>query len=250
MGGYFYSRFYKVYLPYSIFLTIAIPLFAYFTDEPINKRIIISYYSCLKALSGDNISGLGHLWFITTIFLCYLLLPIVQIVGRSKKASFIFFVYSLLQFLIFQISLWQFSGIFLFAAGYIYAQQSESIKTAFLVVVFSIALLILCRITWNDLLYNFYTNTVFHVVMGLLFFFSWERLISYIKLPANRLCKWSDKTSFHIYLTHHILIVGPLSMLFMFENLFIGVSFAFMYSAVSGWLLRLLSDKIVKVILH
>jgi len=68
----FYTgRLLKLYIPYLIWVIVSVLLITCFSPYDISAREF-----GLQILMLQNISGLDHLWFMRTIFICYLFLPI------------------------------------------------------------------------------------------------------------------------------------------------------------------------------
>ncbi len=75
------NRVRKIYFPYIIFTIVIIMLDILLLDYDINPVQLFIYMFGIQGLpyiSGLSIPGLGHLWFITAILLCYLITPVIQ----------------------------------------------------------------------------------------------------------------------------------------------------------------------------
>lgn len=81
------KRFVKLYLPYCIWVIVAMCLIFCFSPYSIGYKDIFLQLAMLK-----NLSGLDHLWFMPVIFLCYLFLPFVdKCLSKNTTLSLIIF---------------------------------------------------------------------------------------------------------------------------------------------------------------
>lgn len=65
---------------------------------------------------------------------------------------------------------------------------------------------------------------------------------------GNPVIKKLDAYSFPIYITHHIYLVGPLSLATVFGSPWIAISVALILTALSSITLKLISDYVIKLI--
>ena len=83
----FYKKnFIKILVDYYLFLLFVIPIYLYFTDISITTKIWLKLIFGLKALP-----GLDHLWYISTILFCYLLIPFL-FYFKKQKYKYVYFV--------------------------------------------------------------------------------------------------------------------------------------------------------------
>lgn len=65
---------------------------------------------------------------------------------------------------------------------------------------------------------------------------------------VNPVIKKLDAYSFPVYITHHIYLVGPLSLATVFGSPWIAISVALILTALSSITLKLISDYVIKLI--
>ena len=84
-GKWFFNRFVKLYVPLYIFSTIVLLLIKYCTTTPVG---------IMNFIKTGGVDGLGHLWFMKAITLCYIITPILQFLRRYSNIVFSFIVLS------------------------------------------------------------------------------------------------------------------------------------------------------------
>ena len=65
---------------------------------------------------------------------------------------------------------------------------------------------------------------------------------------ARRLLDFTDKYSYGIYLTHHIFILGSLSVMTLTHRVFVNGLLAFVFAILSGVALILFSEKLTHLL--
>jgi len=71
--GFYVGRILKLYLPYALWITVAIALLFIFADEKPTAMAIVKEYAMRS-----HLPGLNHLWFMFVLFVCYIPLPLVD----------------------------------------------------------------------------------------------------------------------------------------------------------------------------
>lgn len=83
-GVWFGKRIMKVYLPFIVFFAICMLLYLFVQPEAIDVvRVTFHVFNLQGLLTRGIISGLGHLWFLSAIMLCYLITPVLQCIKKS-----------------------------------------------------------------------------------------------------------------------------------------------------------------------
>lgn len=210
----FVKRVEKIYIPFILFVFVMLTLYACFSDISIKFSFVIKYLLNIQGIIG-GVNGLGHLWFITAIFLCYLVVPILQ---RLKKWSdwillFLLFV-GILQYVFIHFYLIYFSWFFLFSSGYFYAAASDQGKRWFRIGML-IGLIMVCMIIgWKDIIdYDSWLNGLFHALLGFVIVAYGGLSLVWLKMENGKLVKWFDNLSFDIYMTHHVFCLGSFSLI-------------------------------------
>ena len=204
------------------------------------------------------VPGCGHLWFITTLMFCYLLVPLAQIiknknVSLSKLAKFalVFGVLGIqlgLMYLGFQLSY-----IITFFFGYFLSgseNQSNSPRFAFV----TIATVLICgaRLALKKFIdgSDFYDRyfaliSAAFIAVWLFYFvrFLRDKFPRLIKAMNNPVIIFTERISFYFYLTHYIFLTGPAMVFGYIENRLLAHLAAFVLSYVSATAFCLIVEK-------
>lgn len=222
----FETRLRKLYIPYLLFLLICIPIYyCYASNEISLVKILLHIFDLQGIIPSSGISGLGHLWFMSAIAICYLSTPLLQRFRKSSYTLPLLLIVALLEFSLVRFAEWPFSWLLVYALGYLYASGNK--QGRILIVIFmSIALLSsLIFISWDDILRNGLWNQLLHISFGVLtvITFSFIANCRDFSIFSSRILTVVDRYSYDIYIVHHIFIIGPFSVLFLFASPFVNV---------------------------
>ena len=153
--GFFVKRIKKVYVPFVVFLLFMFLVYWLLEPNVINGEKSIVYllnlqgFDSINRLVGGGIPYLSHLWFITILFCCLFITPVLQWARRFGLWSIIVVT------LLFAINLWHLHQtplyILLYALAYFLASSSSRIKKYY--ALFSIICCLVCIpfLTWHDM---------------------------------------------------------------------------------------------------
>lgn len=256
------KRFFKIFLPYFIFMNIILLIEYIILKYTYSFRYILGNTLGMGGLIGTY-SIISHTWFMSYILLCYILTPILdKCFNNDFKHNLINFVLicAFLQIL-------EFYGIFNLAViwiinyilGYFYARTYEDSKNrkklsilvfiAFIIVI-SLVIMLETKVTVLPIIKNFavYIDRYGHVLLGSTIFIILYEILKKVDIKDNKLLSFSDKYSYYIYLTHQVFILGAFSLLFLTKILTVNILIIFICSILSGILLEFICNKILKVI--
>lgn len=213
----------KVYIPYLIWLLVVIAIYAAFHLYHFNVKQIVLYLLNLQRFSVP-IDGLNHLWFLTVLMFGYLLTP--WVIQLLKKYPIIcisaFVICGIVEFVFVKKIYGFFAWIALYFAGLFYGTYYSK-KTSNIVIAVSAVVLVLLGVRFEP---NWLTQTDYqncsiwlHWVLGLFLFALLYRALPLLIKSNHKYAVVShlDKISYEVYLTHHPLILGPLSMMLITE---------------------------------
>lgn len=246
----FFSRFKKLYIPYFLFLLVVLPVLAIYTPGSFQSKHILIYILDLQGISG-GINGLGHLWFMTAIGLCYLMTPVLQFMRdrHSRILWLLLFTVATVEYAFVRIHLYHFSWLFLYAFGYGYAAVPEKFRRIIdCTLLLLVAGLALFEMNWEVILdYGSWQNRLFHDALGLCLLLGGIRLLQGLRL--NRVppvIRRLDQLSYSIYIVHHIFILGPLSLAFLMPRMSINIAVMLVLSLAAAALLESVSQTLIK----
>lgn len=226
--------------------------FLFFNDQ-------IGYWSPLNI-------GLGHLWFVTIIMLCYLLVPFVNASYKHlpwlRRNIWIFLI--VLLFVVEPILIYYnmtIGNLLIFFIGFFFAKEKIAItKKLFMWFMIAMCFFVLIRIvskTYIDdtLLYNHFISSLATKAIGvgivvMVFYIRslWPAVID--RMAKWKIVIWIDAIIYEIFLIHHIFIKGSWSVFNIVNNTFEAVGIILLISLVGSYLLHIVSmfieNKILK----
>ena len=245
---YYKKRFVKIYIPFIVFFICVLPL--YISRDLFSTKLTIIHILNLQGLFGTY-PGITHLWFLTAIMLCYFITPILQ---KLKKYSTIFLVVGLilvtLNYAVFKKQITRIDWFFLYSVGYFYPNIKPYMKTTFNILVVIAFVFILFNFSWPKLLdYNGVYTRVFHDVLAFLIVFNAITFFKWFKITnIHPFIRQFDKYSFYVYITHHIFILGPFSLVYLTRFLLLNIAIIIAMIILATTLNIYISEKITKKI--
>lgn len=260
------GRYFKILIPYYIFVlfVIIVDCTQYIKNIP---SILLMFFTCVQDFCGDffySIRGVGHLWYITMMVMCYLLTPILfkfRDWFRSKKAEVCLVFFLILQIFV-TLNLHYKVGRYLFyVLVYIFAfwiginekiMSFTSKRKSWLCITCLTLIAWLVRIIaflyndtslWYQNVFIYYTHLIlmFWIIYSL---FCLQPIIKVEKINSI-ICKLSN-ISYYVFLIHFIYIDGPIKIIGCFQNLFIESILVLVISILSGYILSVICDVICK----
>lgn len=209
----------RVLLPMWLFMIV---LFAiYYFQGAMKWNYVPIYLTNTQYWLGLVVGG-AHLWFISVIFLCYLIVPLLR--KLKNNLNIIIFGMILSGCILCYLNRTDgmtFLYVSVFSIGYWIKIQNIIIKWQFSIALVGFALItrIVSKIFLDgtvlyDCLLVYATHTT--LAMGLFFF---EKQIFCIR--ANKVIDWLDDISFFVYITHYMFMVGPIRTMGLTDSLLI-----------------------------
>ena len=232
---FFKKGFGKILIDYYIYLAISIGIYAVLRPDLLSKSSVIQLIFCY-----DTIKGLGHLWFIATILLCYLFTPlflqILQKYLREIKASKVIGILVILGvlhvLLEFYLPHFKAAWVICYLLGALAGHIKQMLPQKWL------AGLAVCVIPpgiimnaiqiyqdyflhypisnpWLQVLYLRFTQYA-HVMLGISLFiilYAFWRILPFRDNTAiKRILGISDNYSYDVYLAHHMWVNSPVAL--------------------------------------
>lgn len=249
----FWHNLKKIYFPYIIYVIIAIIVYYVGAPEYINIISIVKLVTCL-----GTVKGLGHLWFVGYIIFCYLITYLLQIIREEIREMKInkFICTVLIIMCLFEVlgvvsnSYIQSDKIICYILGYFCATLFSKYGLIFLnkllycLVPFTICI---CSVRiYFEYFASIKIRAMGHFVnlvqmcLALTIFFL--LFVMFKRMKFYNIFNISDKYSYYVYLVHHIFILGPFSLLALWNTrvkyivLFLAIvaSTVFLYQICQG----------------
>ena len=222
----FYARrFKKILLPYYIVFIL------YGTLQFLFARNIFTFSAFFRGLLlNTTLQGAGHLWFVPTILMCYVITPLLEKYRdkyvTSGKCLFIYVVISVMIVSLFYGGFARFynpAWISCYVIGYVLGINKEKnfIKQHYIDI-----MLVIVAVCGNSLqiYFSYVADKTFpgysffcdynHVALGICIFLLLHRLFNQINFTKlKKFFEVTDKHSYEVYLVHHLIILGPFSLM-------------------------------------
>lgn len=244
------SRVIKVYLPYVIFFII-ISIIYFLFKHKITFIQIIGYILNIQAFI-KPVEGLNHLWFLSVLMICYLITPFIL---RALKKPYVFFVIGFILFTIqfvwiqkmYSMSLW----IMIYIIGICMGKYESKLLKNCLFFVSLIALsVLLYNFSFNKLIdsgfshYNGWLHIMLAIFLFLILYWLFDSVLLMKKL--NKISKQLDSYSYEVYLTHHVFMLGPLSILYITKYDSVNIFLIILATILSAIILKFITSHIIK----
>lgn len=239
----FKKRISRIFVPYYIYLIIVIPIFYLYGTQYISVKKVLAYIFDLQGFINPAIKGLGHLWFLSVIVFCYLITPILcRLFPSNKDEKSLFYILEIIALVLF---LWTSTSyivwVMVYLLGYYIGRYYKEIPIKVIVVIFIGGLLCIPFILNNG--FNEKCDYILHGIGGSLIFLILYRIYVYYNISRDFfLIKYIDKYSYEIYLTHHLFILGPFSLLFYTINIYINILIIILMTLISAFLLKYITN--------
>lgn len=194
-------------------------------------------YLTYKA-SWGGVKGLGHLWYMTAIAICYLITPFLQWSQRYGKIKYVFiFVFVFMDAYLFSFNYYY---IWLYALSYFTARTRHRLLGVSLFVVMCV--LMLHSLTWRDFIDFTRLGVFFKCILGLLLLNVCLVMAHYLEVKDYRIITYLSKYSYNLYIVHHLPIMMPFSLLALHMNIVPKMVILFIVIYTSSVLLCYTSD--------
>lgn len=202
-------------------------------------------------LDNYQIEGLYHCWFITLIFVCYIILAYIKeskiekIILKHKNIAFVLSFFIQIVFsLIFNV---QIGGIITFFIGYFYLKNKEIKRIDIVKLLIACILLTSIRVLTHKIIdgtvfYDYIIQVYFNMIIGLFIF----AFLMYIyqnnnninniiyKITNTKICIMLEKNSYYLYIVHYAFLKKPFDLSIFMDSKILQVGLFFVLSLISA----------------
>lgn len=267
------KRFKKILIPYYIYIFVIILYYICFKQNYLNIENILVTIFCLQ-LFLPGIPGLGHLWFIPLILICYLATPLIQkiygkitantnLCGIIIKISIIILLLNL-TVLFPLINMTLIMNVVCYIIGYFVARLyrdgkiNDKIMKYGTIVVTILAIIISTIYILVHYILEINDNTIINMVLSyknafngiaifMILYLSLSKLKEIKNKILNKILDVLNKYSFEIYITHLIYILGPSSLLTAMNNIVLEIVIISLLIAISAYALHKATDMVTNL---
>ncbi len=256
------KQFKKILVPYYIYVLCIIGVYLIFASNDMTWNNVISLLTLQIFCSLPK--GLGHLWFILIILACYMITPLLQkiiksnIYARNKKIILIFIICILVEFLFFQSKITtNICNIICYILGYLIAYEKSKEKNKTIECIIIILAIItnaikIFDVNSNNIVINSILNILVlnsHILLGSAIFIILYKLFKNInnllRETNKKYIDTIDSYCYYIYITHHVFILGPLSLINITPIFVINLLIIIICIIISSYLLKKITDLII-----
>ena len=261
--GFYKKRLIRILPPYYLMLAIII-LVNLLKGETISVKGLVSSFMTLQWY-GHTVPNCGHLWYISCILFCYMITPILQWLHRQNEGKTLYKrVMQLGVAVVILQATYSLGGMkqtttavlpyilgYFFAANRIPQQIKKSIRGGVYFGILILAIALYCIMYAAEamgylgvpgIIKEYYKCVMAMAVTVLLA--NWKVRGAF----GQRLLDFTDKYSYGVYLTHHIYILGSLSVMALPSSVVLNGLLAFVFAILSGVALILFSEKTTRLL--
>lgn len=257
--SFFFKRWKKLYIPYIIFFVFIVLALKLFHIEKIRLDEVIKVIYICHGYIGTAFTGAGQIWFITAIFACYWITPILQKITSFLDGRYVGAILILLGLMTFLLLTFSFSTspvarwyswFFNYAVGYFLSRSKESIKYIYLGISTLFLIIVLSILSWGDLLnWNTWISVSFHAFSAHVVFLAFilgSKVLKPIKvlIPVSLI----EVYSYYIYFVHYPFTLGPWSIIGATNNLALDIILLVIVVAICTAILFYLSKYVEKAL--
>lgn len=246
------KRIVKIYLPFIIVVLLFAGIYKILGVESLSWRHLIPYAFNMQAFAMP-IEGFNHLWFLSVIMICYLVTPIAKYLLKYKPYLFVslLLLVSVVEFVFVQkmysIATWIVLYLFGMYMGCFDTKKVNAITTVVSGVVLAILMVFFQLSRLTDSTWVHYSVWL-HCVLAIFLFGVLYAILTKIEVKLPKCIQFVNNISYEVYLVHHILILGPLSLLFLTQSKTINILLILIITIVLSYALNQLMNLIKRIL--
>lgn len=244
------KRILKLYPPFLLFVVFALPLLFAFRPEYFSlKKIVFYLLNCQYFLGKGQYDELDHLWFLTTIFICYLVTPLLQWISDSKYGRYSSVMVGAMMIVNYCTTNGKIDWLFLFAFSYLLFRLRKTVDRWVIAILLGLLSIPLIQINWVHILSVDWVRLSAFDICSLLIVILSLRIFAYFRFDGcPQVVKWISNYSFEIYIVHNFFIHGTFSCSYLTDSVLLNVCIILFVSITLAYVLRIMTKKAVALI--
>lgn len=243
----------KVYIPFIILVLLCVAIYKIFNVIDVPIRDVVPYVFNMQGFIGTPIEGLNHLWFLSVLMVCYCITPIAQKILRYNFIWYLalWIITCVIEFGFVQkmqsIAAW----VMLYLLGMFWGKnENKWINIGLPVTSTIISFVMMCFLKMEYLTdpHMVRYSIGLHCVLALCIVSVLYCALGKIEFCMPKWLQYCNDVSYEVYLIHHILILGPLSLLFLTPIKAINIVLIIVITFVLSFLLNRLTSLIKEII--
>ena len=247
------KRFVKVYIPFIFVGLCSAAIYTIFHITDISAKSVLLYLLDIQGFVGGGIEGLNHLWFLSVLMICYIITPIAQKILKYNKLWFVvlWVIACIAEFGFIQKMQSVVAWVMLYLLGILWGKnENKWINTTLLIIstILSLAMLSCFKIEYLFDPHMVRYNIVLHCILALWIMTVLYCMFSKIEIRIPKWLQCCNDISYEVYLVHHILILGPLSLLFLTPSKTINILLILIITFVLSYALNQLMNLMKRIL--
>lgn len=232
------KRFMKLYPPLFIFLICAFSiLFAAYPELFSIKKVFLYFMDCQYFLGREQYEELDHLWFMTSIFICYLVTPFLQRINKYGVAP----IWILLLFMgaNYYFTNGKIDWVLFYSISYLLFRQNRNVPNIIIIGMIIVLLSVLPFLTWDIVKnYDWRRLLAYDLTSILLLIISMKIFNHFNWINTLPIVKWISSYSFELYIVHNFYIHGSFSCSYLTPLIPINIAVIILLSILSAVILK------------
>lgn len=243
------KRFIKLYPPLCLFLICAFTALFLVHPELFNlKKVLFYFLNCQYFLGKGQYQELDHLWFMTTIFICYMITPVLQRVSNWGVVPVSIIA------VIMGFNYWFTNGkidwLLLYSFAYLLFRQTKNVPYIVVIIMILGLATVLPLLTWTHIIHVDWQRLIVYDLTSILLLILSMRLFNYFNWNNTpSIIEWISAYSFELYIVHNFFIHGSFSCSHLTNIIPANIAIIVMLSIVSAILLKRASNHMSQLIL-
>ena len=247
------KRFIKVYIPFILVVLCCAVIYTIFNIADLSFRNIVPYLFNIQGFIGDKIEGLNHLWFLSVLMICYFITPVAQKILKYNSIMFVmmWIIICVIEFGFVQKMQSVAAWVMLYLLGMFWGENENKWINRTLIIISLILSIVMMHYFKMEYLIDpqmMHFSIGLHCILALCVVSVLYCSLSKFEIRMPRWLQYCNDVSYEVYLIHHIVILGPLSLLLVTPSKAINIVLVIAITFMLSHLLNRLTHLIKKVI--